>query len=133
MNSIVILLSTCLLLASFETLHGIIRTKFLVPRVGRKKALKVSAISGSVIAFAICFVMIPKLRIVDTFELTLVGIGLSLFMASFDIFIGKIVMNLRWSRILQDFSPFNGNYLSVALFLLMTYPYAVMRISEMTG
>ncbi len=46
-------------------------------------------------------------------------------MAAFDVFIGRVVMRLRWPRIGQDFNPASGNYLSVGLVLLACMPGVV--------
>ena len=39
--------SICLMLASVETLHGIARTIFIVPKIGNKRAKQYSVISGT--------------------------------------------------------------------------------------
>ena len=122
------MVSVCILLASFETLQGIVRAKFIVPKMGKKKALKISAITGSLIAFLICVVMIPRLGLHGAQDLFLVGLVLAAFMATFDIFIGRAVMKLRWTQILRDFNPASGNYLSVALALLIFFPYLAMKL-----
>jgi len=128
MNILSTLVSICILLASIETLQGIVRAKFIVPKIGKKKALKISAITGSLIAFSICFVMVPRLGLSNTQDLFLVGLVLAAFMATFDIFVGRVVMKLRWRKILNDFNPGSGNYLSLALVLLITYPYLAMKL-----
>ena len=128
MDKFLTLISMCILLASVETLQGIIRARFIVPITGKKKALTVSAISGSTFALLICYVMVPRLGLYDSKDLLLVGIMLAAFMALFDIFIGRVVMKLRWPKILKDFNPTSGNYISVALILLIIYPYLVMKL-----
>ena len=47
------LASLCVLLAGAETLHGIARTVLLAPRVGKALAVKLSIVSGSLIAKAV--------------------------------------------------------------------------------
>ena len=49
------IVSLCIMLMSVETLHGIARAAILVPRIGKKTALKLSIISGSVLAFIVCY------------------------------------------------------------------------------
>jgi len=49
-------------------------------------------------------------------------------MALFDVLIGRRVMKLSWEKIGRDFNPANGNYLSIALLLLITYPWLVRQI-----
>lgn len=49
----------CLLLASAETLHGIARTVLVAPRIGKDMAIKLSVVSGSLLALAICGWWVP--------------------------------------------------------------------------
>lgn len=46
--------SLCVVLACAETLHGIARTLMVVPRIGKDRAIKLSALTGSVLALVIC-------------------------------------------------------------------------------
>lgn len=128
LHNLTLLLLLCVLLASAETLQGIFRAAVLVPRIGKKTALKVSAVTGSLLAFLLCVWMIPKTSLDSTAELLLAGVMLAAFMALFDVLIGRRVMKLSWEKIGRDFNPANGNYLSIALLLLITYPWVVMRI-----
>ena len=51
----------CVMLAAAETLHGIARTVWLVPRVGKATALKWSVVTGSLLAFGLCWVFVPAI------------------------------------------------------------------------
>jgi hypothetical protein len=121
-------LSLCIALAGIETLHGVFRATVLVPRIGKKQALRLSIITGSGLAFGICFLLVPDIGVVEPAGLFVIGLALSLFMASFDIALGKMLLKLSWSKIIQDFDPRTGNYLSLGLLLLIVFPYAVMKI-----
>lgn len=48
------LVSLCVLLAGAETLHGIARTVLLAPAVGKALAVKLSAVTGTLLAFGVC-------------------------------------------------------------------------------
>lgn len=117
--------SLCVLLAGAETLHGIARTVLLAPRVGKALALKLSVVTGSLLAFGLCYVFVPAIGAVGAGEHLLLGLGLAGFMAAFDVVIGKFVMRFKWARIWQDFNPGSGNYLSVGLVLLALIPLVV--------
>jgi len=52
-------LCLCLMLAGVETLHGVARTVFVVPKIGNMRARQYSVISGTLLAFAVCYVMVP--------------------------------------------------------------------------
>lgn len=117
--------SLCLLLAGAETLHGIARTVLLAPRVGKVLAIKLSVVSGSLLAFGLCYFFVPDIGAAGIGEHLILGLGLTGFMAAFDVAIGRLLMHLRWSRIWRDFDPRSGNYLSIGLLLLALSPAVV--------
>ncbi len=118
----------CVVLAGAETLHGIARTVWLVPRVGKAVALKLSVVTGSVLAFGLCWVFVPAIGAVGWPGHLGVGLGLAVFMAAFDVAIGRGVMRLPWGRIARDFDPGSGNGLSIGLGLLAGMPAAVAAL-----
>ena len=120
--------SICLMLASVETLHGIARTIFIVPKIGNKRAKQYSVISGTLLAFAVCYIMVPWLDINVAYQLILIGLVLAVFMAVFDIVLARFVVKLKWESIINDFNPAKGNYLIFGLILLIIIPCVVMKI-----
>lgn len=66
-------LALCLALASVETLHGIERAALLVPRVGKKAALKISIVSESALALALCWAFVPRMGLRQPQELLALG------------------------------------------------------------
>lgn len=119
------LASLCVLLAGTETLHGIARTVLLAPRIGKALALKVSVVTGTALAFGLCYFWVPGIGAAGLGGHLLLGGVLAGFMAAFDVAIGRLLMRLKWSRIWQDFDPRSGNYLSIGLVLLALSPSVV--------
>lgn len=117
--------SLCILLAGAETLHGIARTVLLAPRIGKVLAIKLSVVTGTLLAFGICYFFVPGVGAAGLGGHLLLGLGLSGFMAAFDVAIGRLVMRLKWPRIWEDFDPRSGNYLSIGLVLLALAPSIV--------
>lgn len=117
----------CLALASAETLHGVIRAAVLVPRIGKARALQVSIVSGSLLAYLLCAVLVPPIGITSGRVLLALGLLLAGFMATFDIVLGRLVLKRPWKKIFEEFDPRSGNYLLVGLLLLISFPYLVMR------
>lgn len=122
--------SLCVLLAGAETLHGIARTVLLAPRVGKVLAIKLSVVTGTLLAFGLCYWFVPAIGAVGIGEHLFLGLGLAGFMAAFDIAIGRLVMHLKWDRIWQDFNPRSGNYLSIGLGLLAFIPAVVWWLRQ---
>lgn len=120
--------SLCIALASAETLHGIARAVLLVPRIGKKGALKVAIVTGSLLAFCVCYFLVPGIGISGTTELVALGILIAVFMATFDIALAKLLLKRPWRKVLEDFDPSAGNYLLYGILLMVTYPYLVMHL-----
>jgi hypothetical protein len=122
-------LSLCLALASAEMLHGIARIRYLIPRVGKRRAQKISIVTGTLLAFGVCYLFIAAMGLSTHFSAIALGVFLAAFMASFDIGVGRFLMKRRWSLIAEDFDPRKGNYLIFGLASLVAIPYIVLRIA----
>lgn len=118
-------LALCVALASAETLHGILRTVWLVPRLGKARALRWSIVSGSVLALAVCAAFVPGLGLVGVGPHLVLGAVVAGFMAAFDLVMGMTLLRRPWRKALQDFDPRTGNYLVFGLAVLALGPLAV--------
>lgn len=123
------ILSLCVLLAAAETLHGIFRAAVLVPRIGKKPALKVAIVTGSLLAFALCYWRVPSMGVTATLPLLGIGLVLALFMAAFDILLGRWLLKRPWSRAFEDFNPATGNYLLFGIVLLVFFPWLAVQLA----
>ena len=117
--------SLCVVLAGVEMLHGIARTVWLAPKVGKERALKLSVVSGIILALGVCSLLVPSIGLQGLEEHLLLGLGLAAFMAAFDVAVGKFIMRFKWPRIWRDFNPSSGNYLSIGLVALTLIPALV--------
>jgi len=118
-------LALCLALAGAETLHGIARTVFLVPRVGKARALKLSILSGTAIAFALCWVFVPGIGLSTLSAHLALGFVLAAFMAGFDLALGMLLLKRPFRKALDDFNPATGNLLVFGLAALIIIPALV--------
>jgi hypothetical protein len=112
-------LALCVVLAGTETLHGIARTVLVVPRIGKARALKLSILSGTALAFVICCVLVPDLGLATLSAHLMLGPILALFMAGFDLALAKLLLKRPWSKAFSDFNPATGNYLTLGLMTLI--------------
>ena len=115
----------CIVLAGAETLHGIARSMFVVPRLGKERALKLSILSGTALAFGICYLLVPGIGLRGTLPHLALGLVLALFMAGLDLLMGRLVMRRPWSKALADFNPATGNLLVFGLAALVFVPTVV--------
>ena len=121
-------LSLCIVLAGTETLHGIARAVLLVPRVGKERATRLSIVSGSLLAFAVCYWLVPGIGLTSIPQHLALGLCLAVFMAGFDLAMGLLLLRRPWRKALQDFNPSTGNLLIFGLMLLVLFPALVARL-----
>ena len=121
-------LGICLALAGTEMLHGIARVRLLVPRVGKERAQQVSIVTGSLLAFLVCRLLVPSLGLTERGPLLILGLVLAAFMASFDVAVSRYLVKRPWSAVVDDFNPGKGNYLLFGLVLLTLFPSVVMAV-----
>ena len=122
------ILALAVVLACAETLHGIARTVLVVPRIGKERAIKLSALTGSALDFVICFFLVPPMGLRTPAHLLLLGVFLALFMAAFDVAVGRWLMRKPWHKIWPEFNPATGNYLLFGLVFLCGAPWLVVWI-----
>jgi len=124
-DSLLRVLALCVVLAGTETLHGIARTVLLVPRVGKERALKLSIVSGSLLALCVCYLLVPGVGLQTVAGHLYLGLGLALFMAGFDVALGRWLLRRAWAKVFSDFNPATGNYLVFGLAVLSVAPLLV--------
>lgn len=120
--------SLCVVLACSETLNGIFRNAFLARRLGKARATKVSMLTGAALAFVICYLLVPRIGLTTLGGHLLLGVAISLFMACFDIAIGRLLMRRAWAKVAADFNPATGNLLVIGLALLVLFPGVVWLV-----
>lgn len=123
-------LALCVALASAETLHGIFRTVWVTPRLGKERAIKLSALTGTALAFGICWLSVPGIGLATWAQHAALGVWLALFMAGFDIAIGRFVMRKQWAKIWPDFDPRTGNYLLFGVIALALTPMLLFALRD---
>lgn len=115
----------CVVLAGAETLHGIARIKLLIPRLGKERAIKLSALTGTLLALGLCWLIVPGIGLRGAAAHAALGPVLAAFMAGFDIAIGAWLLRKPWHKIRPDFDPRTGNYLLYGLMALCAIPLLV--------
>ena len=124
-DTVIRVVSLCVVLAGAETLHGIARTVLVVPRLGKALALRLSIVSGTLLAFTICWLLVPDIGLRGWGPHLALGAVLAAFMASFDILLGRFLLRRSWAKAFSDFDPRTGNLLVFGLAALVTVPAVV--------
>lgn len=127
-DALIRIVSLCVVLAGAETLHGIARTVWVIPRIGKDRAIRWSALTGSVLALGICWWLVPPIGLSGAVQHLVLGLLLTAFMAGFDIAIGMLLMRKPWRKVAPDFDPRTGNYLLFGLLFLSLAPWIVWTL-----
>ena len=125
LDAAVRILALALAIAAMETVHGIARMTLLAPRVGKELALKLSIVSGSLLAFAVCWFLVPGIGLRGVGPHLALGAFLVAVLTAYDVALGLWLLRRPLRIVLRDFDPRTGNYLSVGLLLLAASPALV--------
>lgn len=119
-----------LLLAVGEVLNGNLRVRVLHGIYGKYRAKQISFISGTIIIYAITWFALPWISPVTYFDCYEIGFVWLVTMLGLDIYFGRYVFKLRWSKIVEDFNPLKGNLLGIGMILLFLSPSIVFWIQR---
>lgn len=117
-----------MLIAAVETVHGILRVRFLNPLVGDHRARQIAVFSGSALILLMARFVVPPLDIHSRMGLLSVGLLWLLLMLAYEIILGRWVFHLSWKRIGSDFDLRQGGLLVFGMILLFLAPLLVMRL-----
>ena len=72
-DTLIRIVALCVVLAGAETLHGIVRMVWVVPRIGKDLAIRLSALTGSLLALGICWLLVPPIGLTGAAQHLAVG------------------------------------------------------------
>lgn len=116
-----------LCMAGAETLHGILRSKLLNPRVGDRAARRIAVFSGSAIILALGWASLPWIAPRSPAESLSVGALWLVLMLGYDIGLARFVFRMPYSRIAADFDIRKGNLLGLGMLILFATPLLIAR------
>jgi hypothetical protein len=111
-----------------ESLHGILRTRFLAPVIGDFPARRVSVLSGLLLIFLITFASFRWLGAHSVRMLLGIGALWVALTVLFEIGIGRFVLGFDWERILSDYDLARGGLMGVGLLGMLLIPLVVAKL-----
>ena len=109
-------------ISAIEVMHGVARASLLEPLIGDFPARQVAVFSGSALVVGIAFLFHSWMRTNSSRECLLIGGIWVLLTIAFEISLGKVVLQLPWSRILEDYDLVNGGLMPLGLLVMFLAP-----------
>lgn len=112
-----------LVIIAAETIHGILRGLLLVPLVGDLPARQIGVLIGSLLIFIVAYFCIRWLAARTKLHLFGVGLLWVVLTVLFEISLGRLVFDLSWERITEDYDLTRGGFLGLGLLFMAVSPF----------
>ncbi len=112
-----------ILIAAIETVHGILRVRWLNRHIGDKRARRVTVVSGSLLVLFTAWVAVPWLGIRSQTEAWITGLIWVILLLAYDLGLGRWYFGFSWQRLLMDFDPRKGGMLGLGMLVLLAAPW----------
>ncbi len=116
-----------LLIAVAETVHGVARALWLVPRVGDLASRQIGVATGSLIILTIAWASIDWIGARRRADLLRVGLLWLALMLAFEIGLG-LAVGAGWERLLADYLPWQGGFMLAGMAVLALAPWIAARL-----
>jgi hypothetical protein len=116
------------IIAVAEVLHGILRTKLLVPKVGAFRSGQIGVFSGSLIIIIIAYLSIVWIAPKNTYQALMVGAVWLVLMTCFEIYLIRVVFKMKWKVFLDSLNVFKGGLLGLGMIVLLFAPLIAAKL-----
>ena len=116
-----------LLISVAEVVHGVARIALLQPLVGDFPARQIAVFTGSALILVVAFLFRGWTDAKTFWECLAVGAIWVLLTIGFEIFLGRVLMDLTWERILSDYDIGHGGLMPIGLAIMFLAPLIVSR------
>lgn len=124
---------TWVVIALTETLHGILRIRFLVPIAGEDRSRQLGVFTGSALILCIAWLSLPWIGVRSRVQLLRTGALWLGLMLGFEAGLGRFVFHTPWPEILRDYDVRRGGLLGFGMLVLALSPLLAARWRGMRG
>ena len=114
-------------IACAETVHGIARTLWVMPRLGDLRARQVGVLTGSLLVVAIATLAIRWIGPRTGQQKLAIGALWLVCMLAFEVGLGR-ALGASWARIAADYDPAQGGFMLLGMAALLFAPMLACRI-----
>lgn len=117
-----------LIMMAAETVHGVLRTLLLAPRIGDLRARQIAFFTGSAIILGTAYLFINWIGARTIRALLLIGLMWMVLTLGFEAVVGIYGFGFGWERILAEYDPRTGSLMLFGLFVLLLAPLIAFRL-----
>ncbi|MEO8028669.1 MAG: hypothetical protein ABI823_19460, partial [Bryobacteraceae bacterium] len=121
-------LAVWLILILAESIHGVLRTLLLAPRVGDFAARQIGVLTGSLLILGISWLFVRWIGATGSRQLLAVGALWLVLTLSFELGAGHWAFGRSWASLGQDYDLPHGGLLPLGLLFLTLSPLLAARI-----
>ncbi len=105
-----------------EVGNGLLRKVIVEPLVGDLAARQIGVAIGSLMAILVAYLLAGWLRLRKQPAMVTVGATWAFLTIAFEIVLGRVVMDLNWSRISSDYDVPDGGLMPLGLLVMVLAP-----------
>jgi hypothetical protein len=119
-----------LVLIGVEFVHGVLRTLFLVPRIGDFRSRQVGVFTGSLLILLVAYLSANWLRgnAESLIRIGLLWVGLTV---AFELLFGHFAFGRSWASLREDFDLAHGGLMPLGLAILASAPLIAARLRRL--
>jgi hypothetical protein len=114
-----------------ETVHGVLRTLYIAPRIGDLRARQWGVLLGCLIIFAIAWGSARWIGAVTRSQQMAVGLSWAFLTVLFEFALGR-ALHYSWHRILSDYDLTRGGFMGAGLLFMVLAPALVAHSRSRT-
>ena len=118
-----------LLMMAVETIHGVLRNRFLVPVIGDVGARQIGVLIGSALILGITILTIGWIRPASERALLTIGAMWLVLTLAFEFGLAR-ALGRSWTALLADYDLTRGGLLSIGMVVLALSPWIAARIRQ---
>lgn len=117
------------LIALIETLHGILRAKFLAKKVGDLRSRQIGVITGSILIYIITFNTLNWVNPKSVIDCLIIGSIWLIFMLLFEFIVGHYVFHFPFKWLIDEYNVKKGRWLLFGMIFLFFSPLIVFSLN----
>jgi hypothetical protein len=122
-----------LALMAAEVAQGTLRTLYVAPSLGDRRARQVGVFSGSAMNLVIASLAASWLRATTTRAQLPVGLVWVMLTVVFEVGLGRVVLRYPWRRVAADYDLPRGGLMPIGLAILAAAPLVAARVRRARG